>query len=494
LVAQFRNTAQDILPLTWKRVALLAVIAALVTATFTTAVFVFVGPIRLISLAFDHLGWSGEFERLTVAIAVFGMAIVLLVITVVISGVVLGSRYWHVRVGIFAILIVFGGMTTILWLHPNMMVEGLSDEIVSKENFAFGSYPSEDRIEELDRLGYSIVTLLHPAILPYEKRLLEIERESAEEVGANLIEIPMLPWMAQNRQAMELLLELGKDHESKYYVHCWFGMHRTVDAANLIFDPSNRSSGLVEFPEGHGDRDAIFSVPSLALIAQLGGPLLFITGMLAFGTGWLKVERHFSTADTRKVFHVAIFTIAAGFQLTLGLPAVILFGVLIVVTVFYAVYRGEGFAFYDALARSRESESRKMLVLIPLISTGLGGVISNSLFFGWAHVGYLACGWGDAAGETIGKRFGRHQYRVRLPFALRADRSIEGSVGVFVVATVSVMAGLMFGGLQFDQVIWVAPLVGVVTAIAEAVSGGATDNFSIQVAATGTAYALAHNL
>ena len=53
----------------------------------------------------------------------------------------------------------------------------------------------------------------------------------------------------------------------------------------------------------------------------------------------------------------------------------------------------------------------------------------------YAAVGYLVAGWGDAVGEPVGTRFGRHPYRV--PFTRRRARgphASKGSMAVFVCA------------------------------------------------------------
>lgn len=490
MTVTIKGWGRNLLPLTWRRTALFVGIGAMVSTSFNTAIFVFVGPIRLVSLAFDHLGWSGEFERLTVSFIVLLMILTSLAVTSVLTSIVVNTRFSHVRVGIIGLIASFALLTGTLWMYPSLMISGLPDEIVFQDNFAFGAYPDRQTIAQLDSDGYTIVSLMHPAILPYEKRLLEIERESVENVGAELIEIPMLPWMAQNSQAIGLLRDLGAHGEGKYYVHCWFGMHRTVDAATVIFEARESGDSAFGFPEGYDDRTTKFALPDLALVVLLGAPVLFFTGVLASVLGWLRCNKNMDVADTRKIFHIAIFTAAAGLQLTLGLPGVILLGMAVVSLVIYSVYRGRKFPFYEALARSGNDGQRRLMVILPMLATGFGGVASNVLFFGWAHIGYLVCGWGDAAGEIVGRRFGSHKYSFKLPFGMAVDRSLEGSIAVLVAASFAAMVGLIWGGVTPITALWVAPIVGMVAAGVEAVSGSGTDNFFIQIAAAGSAQVL----
>ena len=82
-----------------------------------------------------------------------------------------------------------------------------------------------------------------------------------------------------------------------------------------------------------------------------------------------------------------------------GFPTVALFGAIVSAAVLYAVYRGDGFGFYEALARPTDAPRRTFFILVPLATTAIGGVLSNLLFGAFATIGYLVCGWGDAVGE-----------------------------------------------------------------------------------------------
>jgi hypothetical protein len=96
----------------------------------------------------------------------------------------------------------------VLWLNPTIMASRLSDDTVTYKNFLFGSYPDEERLEEIAREGYTIVSLVHPAVLPFEARVLSLERAQAVQRGIDFIHIPMLPWMSQNKEAIQDLEEL----------------------------------------------------------------------------------------------------------------------------------------------------------------------------------------------------------------------------------------------------------------------------------------------
>lgn len=101
------------------------------------------------------------------------------------------------------------------------------------ERFTFGPYPERDKIEDLKNEGYDgIITLLNPTIV-FEKQLLDKEIKNGEEVGIEIISLPMLPWVGDNKEAIDGLKQLISKDDSRYYVHCYLGKHR-VDLAKQV--------------------------------------------------------------------------------------------------------------------------------------------------------------------------------------------------------------------------------------------------------------------
>ena len=90
----------------------------------------------------------------------------------------------------------------------------------------------------------------------------------------------------------------------------------------------------------------------------------------------------------------------------------------------------------------------------------------------------LLVGIGDGVAEPIGRRWGRHKYRVRsLAGGPPAERSVEGSAAVFVGCFFTLLA--CFG----TGVIVGALVLAVVLTLVEAVSPHGLDNLTIPVAA-----------
>lgn len=85
------------------------------------------------------------------------------------------------------------------------------------------------------------------------------------------------------------------------------------------------------------------------------------------------------------------------------------------------------------------------LCFLPWLTTLVGGVVANVWFGPLAIAGYLVTGMGDAIGEPAGTRFGRHPYRVWSLSAVRATRTLEGILAVFMVSFLAlVITGFLF--------------------------------------------------
>ena len=231
-------------------------------------------------------------------------------------------------------------------------------------------------------------------------------------------------------------------------------------------------------------------LPSTEVVLFVG-PLALIYGWIVFSiVGHLRARRALRTAYTRKIFHFLIFTMATVVHLTWRLHGVVVFGAVLTLFVLYVVWRGEGHPFYEAIARPSDAPHRTMFILVPLFTTALGGFFSNVFFAPFAYVGYLVCGWGDAAAEPVGSRWGRHPYRVPSLSGVPAARSLEGSAAVFIIGSIAAMVGLAANNYSFFAAAAIGLTCGLAGAIVEAISNHGLDNLTTQVAASAVAWLL----
>jgi phytol kinase len=90
--------------------------------------------------------------------------------------------------------------------------------------------------------------------------------------------------------------------------------------------------------------------------------------------------------------------------------------------------------------------------------------------------GLFAMGFGDAAASIVGRRWGRHRYRVG-----EAAKSLEGTAAMFVVSFVSILLGTW---ALLPEPAWLASLgAAVVAAGMEAPVGRGVDNLTVPAAA-----------
>lgn len=224
-----------------------------------------------------------------------------------------------------------------------------------------------------------------------------------------------------------------------------------------------------------------FPTPTMLL---RGGPaaLLWAWGAL-YLSGYLKRHRRWKTGYTRKVFHFLIFSSAALVSWRWGLPGVCLFGGMTSLVIFYALIRGDGYLLYEGIAREKDAPYRTHYIVTPYLATLLGGIAANLLFGPAAMVGYLVTGIGDAIGEPVGTRFGRHEYPVPSLRKVKSTRSLEGSAAVFGVSYLAIVLGILLlphAALSLP-LLGKALLVALACALAEAVSPHGWDNATLQI-------------
>ncbi len=222
----------------------------------------------------------------------------------------------------------------------------------------------------------------------------------------------------------------------------------------------------------------------LGYFATFSVGIIFGAGLLS---GVLKTRLKVRTNYTRKLFHFIIFSFAGVSAIIGGFNAVLLYGGVAGIFVLTVLMFNGGNVLYEGIAREEDAPHRSVYILVPFIATATAGILGNLWFGSVAVVGYVVAGWGDAVGELIGVRFGKHAYRT-LAILGMSGRSLEGSLAVLVV---SLFAVLLTARLALDAGwalgLTVAVVVAVVVTFVEAVTPHGLDNLTTQLVATALA-------
>lgn len=205
---------------------------------------------------------------------------------------------------------------------------------------------------------------------------------------------------------------------------------------------------------------------------------------------WLVITLHrqgWRVGDTRKIFHLVIFTAAALLRMLTTAGTLSAMSLVVVGMVLWCVWRRHSVPLYKALARPSDAPHEAWHVLVPMICTGVGGILAQLLAGPQAFVVYLIAGWGDAVGEPVGVRWGKHRYRVPRLDGVISERSWEGSTAVFVASLLAALIGLsaipgLDASLLSSQRIFLSVLIlGIVATVLEAGSPHGYDNLILQV-------------
>lgn len=122
---------------------------------------------------------------------------------------------------------------------------------------------------------------------------------------------------------------------------------------------------------------------------------------------------------------------------------------------------------YESVAEGDERWSGVSLYIVAFATLTAVGLLWRPFP---AAAALLALAWGDGPGSAVGRRFGKHHFRV--PGG--RQRSLEGSAAVAVGASCGVlMAGALF---EAQQSLLAIALLGATAAVAEATSPPSVDN------------------
>ncbi len=206
-----------------------------------------IGPVRWVA-DFSRTQNGSQFtEDIIVKIVMVFLVILSFIISLFMTRSFLRSDSILKRVVLFLFPLIFSAGAVWLWMNPSLMQKDRNiSETIAKNGseFVFGSFPEEAKIRLLKERNFTaIISLMHEAVVPFESKLLEEEKESCNKVGMELINIPMLPWISENEEALKRLKDLALNKPGKYYVHCYLGKDR-VNIAKRVIETTDQKAAI----------------------------------------------------------------------------------------------------------------------------------------------------------------------------------------------------------------------------------------------------------
>jgi len=201
---------------------------------FFTGTGVLIGPARWVTDGLQRVGAPQKLQdhamQAVMLLFVAGSAALSLWL---LRRVLHGGR--RARFGIPAVCTLAALLSLYAWMNPGRMLAAMAGgspggslATASGARFVFGAYPDEATLRQLKRDGVtSVISLQHPAVVPFEPASIEAEKKASRRVGLRFIHAPMLPWVSDNRAALEQIRQIARTGHGVYYVHCGLGRDRT---------------------------------------------------------------------------------------------------------------------------------------------------------------------------------------------------------------------------------------------------------------------------
>lgn len=200
---------------------------------FTAGTLVLLGPVRWFVNLCRARNWPAALERGGVLVIILLLVLVSAAIAFILLRSLIDAVSPTYRTAIPLLALSLAGGAVWLWMQPQHLRQEMGGE-VRVDRFIYGPYPDEPKMRELRDQGYTIISLLHPAVVPFEPHLLAKEKEAAERNGVSLVSAPMLPWVSGNTESLNAIYELAKKPDSKYYIHCYLGRDRIRIVQRLL--------------------------------------------------------------------------------------------------------------------------------------------------------------------------------------------------------------------------------------------------------------------
>ncbi|MBI2212559.1 MAG: hypothetical protein HYU52_02845 [Acidobacteria bacterium] len=228
----------------WSRIVLLLGFWLFIGFAVGTVFLLF--PVRWWATLCRDNAWTPATER-------SGVVLIILLLVLVSFAIANGAMTAFVRshrviTRLLLVVVTLGAAGTAYWkwINPSTMKGSMAAEQKAGAHFTFGPFPDAGRLASLKGEGYTgVISLLHPAVVPFEPQLIAQEKREAVAAGIELIHLPMLPWVSDNTESMDKLRAIAKAKKGRYYIHCYLGADR-VNVARRIIEQETGGLAVIE--------------------------------------------------------------------------------------------------------------------------------------------------------------------------------------------------------------------------------------------------------
>ena len=222
--------------LSFKNIALFLIIWLM--TGFSLGTITLLGPVRWIVNFSKSVQFSQSIEDLLVKIIIGLFVLVSFYISLKIVKLAIYKFSAIGRAALYIMLLAITAMFVFLWMNPALIQferGKVTEENYGNVKFVFGPYPTQEEFKKIKNENFTaVISLLHPAVVPFEPKLITDEERIAKQNNVELIEVPMLPWVSQNKDAIEEIKRIAETGKGKYYIHCYLGKDRVNVVRRVI--------------------------------------------------------------------------------------------------------------------------------------------------------------------------------------------------------------------------------------------------------------------
>jgi hypothetical protein len=219
---------------------LLMFLLFLIAVLISIYIFIVVIFYELLAPFIDKFGLSGLINPITIII----ISIILSFITSISAFIsffhLLKSKSTLLKILVTIIIFVTTFFAVSIFINP-VIISHIPDRQtidIKHAQFLISSYPDKLQIENIKKNDFNaVIALLHPAVKPFEGKMLKKELENASAYKLKVISITnLLPWDLSRKAEIEKLLDSLKTTDGKYYVHSFYGNNRVEIFKKLLQD------------------------------------------------------------------------------------------------------------------------------------------------------------------------------------------------------------------------------------------------------------------